>query len=182
MQIVVTTQPDPLVTLDEVKVAIGESGNDRNSLIEGMILAAQAELDGPHGWVGISVAPQSLQARVDSFAGPIRLIGGPIVGDVVGTYLDSSGQSVGLEPTVYVVQLDGTVSLAAGATWPAVSDQADACRFAYDVGIAAPTDPRLSLMKTAIILHVRMTLDGIDPDKARRAIEALVRPMWDPVC
>lgn len=182
MQIVITTQPEPLVTVEEAKVALGESGNDRNVLIEGMILAAQAELDGPHGWVGISVASQSVEARFDSFDDPIRLPGGPIVGEVVVTYLDSNGDSVELDAAGYVVQADGTVSLAASASWPTVYDQADACRFAYDVGIEDTADTRYSLMRTAIILHVRMTIDGIDPDKARKAIEALVRPMWVPVC
>lgn len=182
MQIVITTQPEPLVTVEEAKVALGESGNDRNSLIEGMILAAQAELDGPKGWVGISVAAQSVEARFDSFDGPIRLIGGPIVSEIVVTYLDSNGDSVELDAASYVLQFDGTVSPAAGLSWPTVYDEADACRIAYDVGIEDTSDPRFALMRTAIILHVRMTLDGIEPDKARKAIEALVRPMWVPVC
>lgn len=182
MHVVITTQPDPLVSIEEAKVALGESGNDRNDLIEGLILAAQAELDGPKGWVGISVAGQSVEVRFDSFdEPPLRLPGGPIVGDVVITYLDSSGESVELEVDSYVVQADGTISAASGVTWPTLYDQANAGLAEYDVGIVDQADPRIRQMKTAIIMHVRMTLDMVDPDKVRKAIEALVRSMWVPV-
>lgn len=187
MQIVITAQPEPLVTLDEAKVALGESGNDRNSLIEAFILAAQAELDGPKGWVGISVAEQSVLVIADAFEDPtIRLPGGPIIDPVVVTYLDSDGDEQTLDAAGYVLSVNGTLSLAAGASWPTPYDQSGAISVAYDVGIPAPedddaADPRISLMKVAIILHVRMTMDGVEPEKARKAIEAIVRPMWVPV-
>lgn len=183
MQITVTSQPDLLVTVEEAKVALGESGSDRDGLIEGMLWAAQSELDGPKGWVGISVAQQSVEARFDTFdCPPVRLIGGPIIGDVVISYLDGDSATVVLDADGYVVAADGSVTLTAGSSWPTVASQAGACLAAYDVGLVfGEDDARLGQMKTAIIMHVRMTLDMVEPDVQRRAIESLVRSMWVPV-
>jgi hypothetical protein len=180
MKTTIIDPPYPLVTLEEAKVALGESGDDRDGLIGGLILAAQSELDGPLGWVGISVAEQGVEYRVDDFSCPIALPG-PIIGAVDITYLDADGAQQSLDPGVYEVLSDGRVVLVSGQSWPTLYQQAEAVRFAYYAGIADPNDPRIAQMKTAIILHVRMTLDGIDAEAARRAIEALVRSMWVPV-
>lgn len=183
MQVIITSYPDMLVSLEEAKVALGESGTDRDTLIEGLILAAQAELDGPKGWVGVSVAQQGVEVHFDSFDDPpVILPGGPIIGDVVLSYLDGDGDTVILDADDYVVQADGSLSLAGGASWPTLYEQAGAVTAAYNVGmVEGENAQRIALMKTAIILHVRMTLDGIDPATSRRAIESLVRSMWVPV-
>lgn len=183
MQVVIVSYPDMLVSLDEAKVALGESGTDRDDLIEGMILAAQAELDGPKGWVGISVAQQGVEAIFDSFEEcPLRLPGGPIIGDVVVSYLDADGVSQVLDDGDYEVLPDGSLILVDGASWPTLADQPGAITAAYTVGMVEGEEPqRIALMKAAIKLHVRMTLDGIDPEISRRAIESLVRSLWVPV-
>lgn len=183
MQVVIVSYPDMLVTLDEAKVALGESGTDRDDLIEGLILAAQAELDGPKGWVGISGAQQGIEVRLDSFEElPLKLPGGPIIGDVVVSYLDSDCASAILDSDDYDVLPDGSLILADGATWPTLADQAGAITAAYTVGMVEGEEAqRIALMKTAIKLHVRMTLDGVDPEVSRRAIESLVRSLWVPV-
>lgn len=183
MQVVITSFPDMLVSLEEAKVAIGESGTDRDDFIEGLILAAQAELDGPKGWVGISVAQQGVEVRFDTFEElPLKLPGGPIIGDVVITYLDGDGASTILDSDDYTVLPDGSLILVDGASWPTIADQAGAIAAAYTVGMVEGEEPqRIALMKTAIKLHVRMTLDGVDPEISRRAIESLVRSLWVPV-
>lgn len=183
MQVTVVSYPDMLVSLDEAKVAIGESGNDRDDLIAGLILAAQAELDGPKGWVGISVAQQGVEVRFDSFdEQPLKLPGGPIIGDVVVSYLDADGSSTVLDSGDYIVLPDGSLSLVDGASWPTIADQSGSITATYTVGMVEGEEPqRIALMKTAIKMHVRMTLDGVEPEKSRRAIESLVRSMWVPV-
>lgn len=173
--------PDPLVDLEDVKVAIGESGTDRDALIETLLLAAQSELDGPNGWVGICAAQQMVSVKASSFDCPaIRLPGRPVVSATV-LYLDEDGAEQTLGGADYVIGADGTLSLTDGANWPTLADQDDTITVTYEVGIDDPDDPRHSLMRTAIILHVRMTLDGVDPDVSRKAIESLVRSMWVPV-
>lgn len=180
MNVTITSFPDPLVTVDEAKVALGESGSDRDELISMLLQAAQAELDGPKGWVGITVAQQGLEVTFDRFDEAVRLPG-PIIGDVVITYLGGDGSSV-LDAGGYIVSGDGSLSLTDGSSWPSVTSQAGAITASYTAGmVIGEDDQRISLMKTAIILHVRMTMDGIDPAASRRAIEALVRPLWVPV-
>lgn len=183
MRVVITSFPEMLVSLEEVKVAVGESGTDRDDLLEGMILAAQAELDGPKGWLGISVAQQGVEVTFDSFDDPpARLPGGPIIGDVAITYLDADGDAVLLDDDDYVVQSDGSLGLVSGGSWPTLSDQSGAITASYTVGmVEGENAQRIALMKTAIKLHVRMTLDGVDPMISRRAIESLVRSLWVPV-
>ena len=169
--------PEPLVSLDEMKVALGESGDDRNDFIETLVMAAQGELDGPNGWVGISVAPQIAQITASAFDPAIRLIGGPVFGVTIN-YFDADGDAQTLSDTGYIVGADGTISLADGAEWPTLAERADAVTVTYDVGIDDGDDPRVALMRTAIILHVRMTMDMVDPAMSRKAIESIVRPMW----
>jgi hypothetical protein len=177
MRITVTTQPEPLVSLDEAKTALGESGSDRDELITGLIAAAQAELDGPKGWVGISVAQQSVELRFDAFWDGMQLPGGPVVDPVTLTYLDTAGVEQTLDADVFALLSDDRLALQPGKTWPALYSRAEAVTASYDVGITDADDPRIALMRTAIKLHVRMTLDGDDPDARRRTIDWLVAPL-----
>lgn len=183
MQVVIVSYPDMLVSLEEAKVALGESGTDRDDFIEGLILAAQAELDGPKGWVGISVAQQGVEVRFDTFEElPLRLPGGPIIGDVAVTYLDGDGATTVLDTDDYEVLPDGSLILVDGATWPTLADQSGAITAAYTVGMVEGEEAqRIAQMKTAIKMHVRMTMDDVDADKKRKAIESLVRTLWVPV-
>jgi hypothetical protein len=177
MRITVTTQPEQLVTLDEAKVALGESGSDRDELIMGMILAAQAELDGPKGWVGISVARQTVEVRFDRFSSFMLLPSGPIIDPITVTYLDSNGIEQVLDNEAYALLTSGRLVLAPGQSWPSTYAREEAVTVAYDVGIDDAADPRIALMKTAIILHVRMTLDQDDAEKRRQTINWLVSPL-----
>jgi hypothetical protein len=177
MRITVTTQPQPLVTLEEAKVALGESGSDRDELIETLILAAQAELDGPKGWVGISVAQQTVEVAFDRFSSFMSLPAGPIIEPVTVTYLDSDGAEQTLDEEVYALLTSGRLVLVPDQSWPSTYSRAEAVTVAYDVGIEDEADPRIALMKTAIIMHVRMTLDHEEPEKRRDTINWLVSPM-----
>lgn len=180
MQIVVTTQPAPLLTHTDniVRQSLALDATDKDDLADMLLLAAQAELDGPLGWVGISVAQQSVEVVASSFDCPtIRLPGGPIVGDIVVTYLDGSGATQTLDAGTYVVGGDGSLTLVDGSSWPTVASQGDAVTVAYDVGIEDGNDPRISLMKAAIILHAKMTMHFEDVDTRRDALENLLRPL-----
>lgn len=177
MRITVTTQPEPLVSIDEAKVALGESGSDRDELITSLILAAQAELDGPKGWVGISVAQQTVEVHFDRFCEPMRLPAGPIIEPVTVTYLDSDGTEQTLSDTIYTLLSDGRLVRSSNESWPSTYSRDEAVTASYQVGIEDEADPRIALMKTVIILHVRMTLDGKDTAQRREAINFLVSPL-----
>lgn len=175
-------QPYPLVTLEEAKVGLGEDSDHRNALISGMILAAQGEMDGPSGWLGMSVAVQGLEYTADDFSEPIELPYGPLLDPVEIFYLDESGIEQALDPSIYRLRPNGRIVLAPGAIWPAVYDEDGAVRINYFAGIEDQFDPRIAIMKTAIIMHVRMTLDGVDPENSRRAIQSIVAPLWVARC
>lgn len=182
MSIIVTTQPALLVSRAEAKIALGESSTDRDGLIDILLAAAQGELDGPFG-VGVVVAPQVVEYRLDEFdyCG-IALPCGPVNGAITSVkYLDSAGDEQTLDAGTYTLLNNGTLSLAIGASWPASYETSEAVRIVYPVGISNTADPRIGLMKAAIILHVRMTLDMLDPAPYRRAIDSLTRRLWDPV-
>jgi len=178
MKLTVLTQPQPLVTLDEAKTALGESGSDRNGLITTLILAAQAELDGAKGWVGISVAEQTVEVRLDGFCDETQLPAGPVISPLTSVkYLDSDGVEQTLDDATYVLLTDGRLILADEQSWPATLSTDEAVRVVYDVGIADADDPRVSLMKSAILMHVKMTIDMADPKVYREAMGNLVFPM-----
>lgn len=184
MKLTVIYQPDPLVTSQDefVRSGLALDGSDRDVLVDALLLAGQSELDGPKGWVGISVAPQSLELRVDDFSETIRLLAGPIVGDPTVIYLASAdGAETTLPTTNYVLLSDGTLQLASGQSWPALSNQGEAVRILYDVGIEDDADPRIQQMKTAIMMHAKMSLDFDEPTNRRMVLESLVRSMWVPV-
>jgi len=174
MRITVTTQPDPLVTVEEAKVALGESGSDRNELIEHLILAAQSELDGPKGWAGISVAQQSVEVHFDRFCDRMQLPAGPVIAPATISYLDSAGAEQALDQAVFTLLSNDCIVLTPNQSWPSTYTRAEAVTAAYDVGIEDQDDPRIALMKTAIIMHVRMTLDHEDPAQRRETIKWLV--------
>jgi hypothetical protein len=180
--VTVFDHPHPLVTLEEAKIGLGEDGDHRNTLIAGMILAAQGEMDGPTGWLGMSVAVQGLEYATDDFSELICLPFGPPIEPIEICYLDEDGIEEVLDASVYRVLPSGSVVLNAGATWPAVYDQEGAVRINYFAGIENPLDPRVAIMKTAIIMHARMTLDGVEPEVCRRAIRSIVAPLWVARC
>lgn len=182
MATTVFDHPYPLVTLDEVKIGLGEDGDYRNTLIDGMILAAQGEMDGPKGWLGISVAEQGIEYTADDFCNPIRLPAGPVIDPVEVYYLDADGVEQTLDAETYNVLSSGEIVLASGQTWPTILSRQHAVRVRYYAGITDSFDPRIAIMKTAIILHVRMTLDGVDRAESRKAIERIVAPLWAATC
>lgn len=178
MRIVVTSHPEPLVSLDEMKVALGEDGDDRNGMITGLIAAAQGYLDGPKGIAGTAVALQSVEVFYDDFACPIYLPGTTIIAPLTGvSYAAVDGVYTDIDAADYALQSDGRLALATGATWPTSVATGDAVKVAYDVGIEYADDPRIEMMKAAIMMHVKMTIDMADPDLYSRVIGALIGPL-----
>ena len=177
MKITVLTQPEPLVDTEEAKLALGFVGTtDRDDQIDGLILAAQAELDGPTGWVGISVAEQQVELRLDRFCDTMRLPYGPITGVGGITYIDDDGAEQNLDGSVYDVLTD-TIVLVDGESWPETLGQAESVRITYDVGISDEGDPRVALMKTMIIANVKLMHDMVDVEVRLKVIRALAAPL-----
>lgn len=181
--ITITIPPAPLLTCDDeiVRQSLGLDGSDRDELASSLLLAAQAELDGPNGKLGFTVAPQSVIYTAASFDLPIRLPAGSTISNIVVTYLDGDGASQTLDDATYVVASDGAVTLASGASWPTLADQSNAVSIAYDIDGPDEGDPRIDQMKQAIIMHAKLHLDMDEPEQRRKVIENMTSTLWTPV-
>lgn len=182
--ITITMPPAPLLTCDDeiVRQSLGLDGTDRDELTDSLLMAAQAELDGPAGRLGFTVAPQSVVFTAGTFdAPPIRLPAGSTISNVVVTYLDGDGASQTLDDASYIVGVDGAITLASGSSWPTLADQSNAVSVAYDIDGLEDGDPRIDQMKQAIIAHAKMHMDMEDPDQRRKVIDAMTSTLWVPV-
>ena len=79
MRVVVVTPPEPVVTLGQAKLHLRVDSDDESTLIEGMVAAATAHIDGPDGWLGRAIGVQTLEARFDGGTRAARLPFPPIV-------------------------------------------------------------------------------------------------------
>lgn len=150
MSVVVVTPPSVLpVSLDEARRFLRIDGGDEDDVLQALILAATAKLDGPDGWLGRSLCEQVLELRLMGFpAYPVELRYGPVI-DIVGvTYWDEAGVTQTVDPAVYRI-LDGHLALACGQSWPSSRYVRVRYRAGY-VGNAIPAP-----IKTAILLYVR---------------------------
>ncbi|UJW87966.1 hypothetical protein [Devosia sp. SL43] len=176
MVLVVITQPSLLVTLSEVKTALGESSTDRDAMITTALRAAQAELDGPSGRVGMVVASTTVEQRSPGFDDPIVLSAVPVTSVTTIKYLDTAGVEQTLSAGSYTVLSDGRIELNPGYSWPGLYADEEAVRIRFVAGMAAG-DIRIDLMKAAIIMHVKMTIDMADPAVYQNTIRNLLVPL-----
>lgn len=143
--------PEPIVLPSDI--AGGHGGDDAG--VAAMIAAVTEEIDGPGGWLGRSLGPQTLE-----LTGPCwpenwyRLPYGPVI-DIEGiTYLDGDG----VEQTLDTWSLsDGYLSLySTGAALPALADDPAAVRIQYQAGYDDDTTPAVpERARQAIILSVQ---------------------------
>ncbi|RWC28815.1 hypothetical protein [Mesorhizobium sp.] len=78
--------PDPIVTSADIAGA-----GAGNAAVDALIQAVTEDIDGPGGWLGRSLGPQTIELFVSSWDFCRRLPYGPII-DIDGiTYIDSDG-------------------------------------------------------------------------------------------
>jgi uncharacterized phiE125 gp8 family phage protein len=142
MRVLVVTPPDPIVTWEEARQALRiDEDDDQQEYVEGLIAAAQAWIDGPNGWVGACLAPQTLEARLPGFTGsPIKLPYGPVGSIVDVRYMDADGVEQIVPPTSYGWTEDGLLYLSAGSSWPVTKQDPGAVRILYEAGTLSEAD------------------------------------------
>lgn len=133
MTVLVITQPQPLVSLDDAKDHLRLTENDEDGLIEGYIAAASAWIDGPAGWLGRSIGLQTLEVRSNVFAGCERLPYGPVISITSVKYIDAQGVEQTVDPAHYEVIADG-LSVKSGFAWPSHRGDAEGVRVRYVAG------------------------------------------------
>lgn len=149
MTVVVIEPPTVLVvSVEEAKDHLSVDFDDDDVLIEALIKAVTAHLDGPDGWLGRALSPQTLELRIDEFPRcDIRLPYPPLIGIVSVKYDDADGVERTVAPSVYrtVGPASGPrLALAYGETWPTPRWQSECVRIRYtsgyngDDGVPAP--------------------------------------------
>lgn len=157
MRIRVIVPPEPIVTPADVPGS--HAANDAS--VAAKIAAATAEIDGPQGWLGRALGPQTLElvgTADELFQGCelILLPCPPVIELVSIAYLDADRASDTVDPSTYVA-VENTVALAVGKRWPTAGSFADAVRIRYRAGYdgeeveAGGTGPVPVAAKQAII-------------------------------
>lgn len=134
MSVVVVTPPVPGLDLDLIKAHLREESSDNDPLISAYIDAAVSHIDGPGGWLGRSVFPQTLELRQNTFCATARLPYGPVQSVTSVKYVDSAGAEQTLDADQYLMTGDGQVALAHGAVWPSLRGDAEGVRIQYTAG------------------------------------------------
>lgn len=153
MRVVVVDPPQPVIQLEDAKQHLRILHGRDNDLIEGMIDAATAMIDGPDGWLGRCIGIQTLEARFDDWAGEaIRLPCPPAIEIESVEYRDAAGVFQTLDPAAYRLAED-EIERASRAPWPPLADTATG-RGAVRVRYTAGYDHLPPPIRVAILMMV----------------------------
>lgn len=168
MPVRVIDPPSTLVTLEEVKTFLRVSDDDADSVISALIVAAQAEFDGPSGWVGRCFGEQKLEWSDCYLPSEVR-VPYPDLKSVNSIQYRTGDEWQTVAADSYQQDDDGLIRPVSGA-WPSAS----AFRLVYVAGMDAG-DPRLQQVRTAIFFHVKVHFDDGDfSERLRKVIDALL--------
>ena len=145
----------PAVTLAAAKAHLRVEHAEDDGMIEGLIEAAVATIEGPAG-IGIALMTQTWRLSLDGgfMAVPIELPLGPVQAVAAITYVDGDGQEQTLDPALYDLDADSRparIDRTFGATWPAARRQLSAVKITFTAGYgdtptAVPADLRAALL------------------------------------
>jgi uncharacterized phiE125 gp8 family phage protein len=164
MRVIVIDPPAPIVSYEEAVARLRLGGGDgERTDVEAMIAAATAHIDGPDGWLGRSLGPQTLEARASGFDQwrrcSLLLPFGPVITVETVSYIDGAGGVQTVDAATYEL-LGRELVPAFGAAWPAAGLHREAVRVRYKAGYAAGVgaDPLVAKVpepiKAAILLMV----------------------------
>ena len=174
MSVRVIEPPAALVSLEEAKTflrILDDSDAETDNLLAAFIVAAQAEFDGPTGWVGRCFGEQTLEWTEGPLGYEVRLPF-PDLRSILSIEARVGSSWQVLPSTGYQADDAGVIRPISGA-WPSMA----ASRVTYVAGMAEG-DPRLQQVKTAILFHVRLHFyDGDFSERMRKLIDALLSPL-----
>lgn len=171
MPVRVIVPPEPLIDVADAKAFLRVDHADDDDLIEELIVAAQSEVDGPHGQLGRAIGLQTLEATFSGFAHWMPLPY-PDLNEVVSvSYTSPAGSSETASGALYEIAGEG-IRLKDGAAWPAAAYGCDAVRVQYKASTELDT-AAVERVKLAIKLHVRGHYDR-EGDAWRGAFDSLL--------
>jgi uncharacterized phiE125 gp8 family phage protein len=161
----VVTAPAAIVSYEEAVARLRLSGSaDEKEDVEAMIAAATGNIDGPQGWLGRSIGPQTLEVDFDGFDDLANdLPFGPVIAIDAVSYLDAAGVRHDIAAAGYELLGDRLVP-AIGSSWPAstywATDGRAATRVRYRAGyvVDSAANPLVAAIpapiKAAVLLMV----------------------------
>lgn len=184
---VLVTPPTVLpITLDEVKAWLDISYSEKNALLEGLIAAATAHLDGWTGILGRCLCEQTWRQDFDRFGQCLRIPLAPVISVTSVKYDDASDVEQTVDSGNYELQVDELgpyVRFLDAYAFPAIHTQRPAVRVTYLAGDATaagvwsgPKD-----IKHAMALLIRHWFDnptavivGVTAQALPMAVDALL--------
>jgi len=198
MSLHIVTPPlpgDTPVLVPEAKQFLRVSGSDFDREIHNMILAVNAWLVGPTGWLGRSLVQQTLELRLAGFphglAHWIALPRPPLIAVESVKYDDPDGVEQTLSPDAYRITEgdDGLpyLMMKRGQPWPACLCDVDSVRIRYTAGYGKNGWHVDEGIRHAILMTVARLFqchgDGLTADfREDRFVQSLFAPyrVWTP--
>lgn len=151
------------VTLAEAKLAARVDGTEFDALIPGFITTARRFAEQQ---LNRSIITQTWECVLDEFPPDEIELGWPSVQGIVSlSYVDTTGATVNLDPSLYVLDsenLPGWVLPAAGQSWPATYDTVNAVRVRFLAGYGEDGTSVPEEIKTYIKAHVSLWLRQVE--------------------
>lgn len=138
------------ITVEEVKTFI-RSADEDDDLVEFLISAATAHLEGQYGILGRALITQTWRQDFASFTDPMRLTMPPVASISSVTYYDADNAQQTLASSVYGLFNDAVspiVGLKPSQEWPTTYSRRDAVSVTYVCGESAAPAP----LKAAVMI------------------------------
>jgi uncharacterized phiE125 gp8 family phage protein len=165
MRVVVITPPDALVSLQEAKDHLRVTTDDEDALIAVFVAAASAHVDGPMGWLGRSIGPQTLEARFSAADGQTVRLPYPPVIDITGVqYEDASAGMRAGDPGDFRLSGDEIEPIGNNASWSGGANQCEVVRIRYRAGyetVPAPVKVAVLLMTGDLFRNRTTVVSGL---------------------
>lgn len=143
--VLVTAPAEAIVSLAEAKAHLVVDHGEDDALIESLVAAATAHLDGWSGVLGRALVAQTWRQGFDGFRDCLRLRLGPVADITSVAYVDTAGAAQTVSTSLYRLLADDLgafVHLAEGMAWPSTACRPDAVTVTFVAGTAAADVPK----------------------------------------
>jgi len=179
----VTPPARDAVSLARVKEDLRVDSDEQDALIEGYLLAAIAEVDGPNGRLGRALIDQTWDLFLDAYpakGAAIEIPLPPLI-EVLGVWTrdENTGAETEVDASTYVVERFFEPARIRtnpkGGSWASGGVRVRFRAGYLDTSWSPPPDAVPENVAAAILLRVRQLHDGLDPAPFDKAIDALLR-------
>ena len=154
--VLVTEPASPLITTAEAKAHLRIDHSDEDTLIDAMVSAATARIDGCEGVLGRALINQTWRQDFAEFDSSMRLPLEPVSSITSITYQDSLDAQQTLASSVYTMLTDergSYITLNSGQSWPASYFRPDAVSVTFVAGYgSASTDVPQAIIQAALLM------------------------------